>query len=186
MEKEAGYSTNSQSSSQQEDQGGSLSKMFPDSSTVQKGKISESSSRHWMNSGIAYHGEFSMLNTLEHHSEDEECTLSEVIEATSQPRYFLSQDQLRSLLERASARGTSLPKDFQQALETQITTLSNMRQLAESQKLDPRLKDTEMMEKVLPSIPEEARMLFVRRMSPSEYERLQGFPSNWTEVDTEQ
>ena len=29
-------------------------------------------------------------------------------------------------------------------------------------------------------------MLFVRRMLPSECEKLQGFPQSWTETDTEQ
>lgn len=40
-----------------------------------------------------------------------------------------------------------------------------------------------MMEKLIPSTQGEAQTLFVRRMTASEYETLQGFPENWTLID---
>ena len=72
------------------------------------------------------------------------------------------------------------------AYQSQISFLSSMRALAEEQVQDRKEKVTEMMEKLILSTPEEARMLFVRRMLPSECEVLQGFPKGWTEIDGEQ
>ena len=60
-----------------------------------------------------------------------------------------------------------------------------MRELAEGQVQDHKEKVTETMEKLILSTPEEARMLYVRRMLPSEYETLQGFPKGWTDIDSE-
>ena len=68
----------------------------------------------------------------------------------------------------------------------QICFLSSMQAFAEEQAQDHKEKVTEMMEKLILSIPEEARMLFVRRMLPSECELLQGFPKGWTAIDGEQ
>lgn len=46
-------------------------------------------------------------------------------------------------------------------------------------------KDFVMTEKLGRLIQEAAQMLSVRRMTPSEYEKLQGFPADWTLVDSE-
>lgn len=70
-------------------------------------------------------------------------------------------------------------------LSSQITTLSNMQELEESLQRDRKQKDIETMEKHTPAIQEEVQMLFARRMLPLEYERLQGFPDNWTLLDGE-
>ena len=72
------------------------------------------------------------------------------------------------------------------AYQKQISFLSNMQALAEEQVQARKEKDTETMERLILSTPEEARTLYVRRMLPSEYERLQGFPVGWTEIDSEQ
>ena len=55
--------------------------------------------------------------------------------------------------------------------------------LEESLRQAHKQKGTEMMEKPTPATHEEAPMLYVRRMLPLEYERLQGFPDNWTLPD---
>ena len=73
-----------------------------------------------------------------------------------------------------------------EAYQKQISFLSSMRALADEQAQAPKAKDIETMEKLILSIPEEARMLYVRRMLPSEYEKLQGFPVEWTAIDSEQ
>jgi len=79
-----------------------------------------------------------------------------------------------------------LPEPLIQAYQKQISILSNMPVLEEKQPLVLKQKDTGTMEKPTPLIPEEVQMLYVRRMLPSEYERLQGFPENWTLIDSEQ
>ena len=68
----------------------------------------------------------------------------------------------------------------------QMSFLSSMQALAAEQAQGHKGKVTETMEKLILSTPEEARMLYVRRMLPSECEALQGFPKDWTATDGEQ
>ena len=184
-EKEVASSIHTQISSKLNDLVGFLSKMFPDSSTAQKVKTLGQSSQPWMNSGIVFHGEFWMQNSLEHPSAVEERTLSQVLEPSAPLKYFLSPEQIQSLIARATDRGTSLPPALMKAYQSQMSFLSNMRVLAEEQAQGHKEKVTEMMERLILSTPEAAQMLFVRRMLPSEYECLQGFPAGWTEIDSE-
>lgn len=182
-EKGADSSLSSQSSSVRENLDGFLSKMFPDCSMLITEKISECSSPNWMSSGMVFHGEFWTQNTLEHPKDVDACILSEVLEPSAPLRYFLNVDQLQSLLNRAKARTMPMPAELKRSLESQITTLSNMPELEESLRLAHKQKVIEMTEKLILAIQEEAPMLYVRRMLPLEYERLQGFPDDWTLVD---
>lgn len=127
-----------------------------------------------------------MQNSLEHRKDVEEHTLSEVLEPQAPLKYFLNPEQIQSLIARATERGTLLPPAMMKAYQSQISFLSSMQELAEEQVQGHKEKVTEMMEKLILSTPEEARMLFVRRMLPSECETLQGFPKGWTEIDGEQ
>ena len=78
-----------------------------------------------------------------------------------------------------------MPPELLQKIKSQITTLSNMPELDESLQRAHKQKDIETMEKRILATPEEAPMLYVRRMLPLEYERLQGFPEDWTQTDGE-
>jgi hypothetical protein len=132
---------------------------------------------------MAFRGEFWTQNTLEHHSEDEECTLLQVLETCAPPECFLTKDQISSLILRAEAREHKLPQKLLEAYEKQMSTLSSMQVLEESTRQGLKPKDIEMMEKPTLSIQEEAQTLYVRRMMASECEQLQGFPKNWTLID---
>ena len=76
-----------------------------------------------------------------------------------------------------------MPKALEEKIKLQISTLSNMPELDAALQRAHKLKDIETMEKHILATPGEVPMLFVRRMTPSEYERLQGFPESWTLVD---
>ena len=162
---------------------GYLWRMFQDFLIVEKETTLEDCSIQWMNSGMVYHGESWTQNTLEHPKDVEESILSQVIEASAPLRYFLNRTQLESLIKRADSGNIPMPADLRKTLESQITTLSNMPELDASLQRAPKQKDIEMMEKRILATPEEAPMLYVRRMLPSEYERLQGFPQDWTQTD---
>ena len=138
-----------------------------------------------MNSGMVLHGEFWMQNSLEHPKDVVVHTLSQVLEPSAPVKYFLSKAQIQSLMRRATERGTSLPPALMKAYQAQISFLSNMQESDANLLQVPKEKVTEMMEKRILSTPEETRMLFVRRMLPSECEKLQGFPEGWTEIGTE-
>ena len=148
-------------------------------------KISKVSSTRWMNSGMVYRGECWTQNTSEHPKDVEESILSQVVETSAPLRYFLNKTQLESLINRAESRNIPMPQELKEKIELQITTLSNMPELEEFLQLGRKQKDIEMTEKHILATLEEAPMLFVRRMLPSEYEKLQGFPQNWTQVDGE-
>ena len=180
------FSTNMLNSLKKINLAGFLSKMFPDFLTAHKVETLALSSQRWMNSGIVWRGEFWMQNSSEHPSDVEERTLSEVLEPQAPLKYFLNQEQIQSLIARATDRGTSLPPAMMKAYQSQIAFLSNTQALAEEQAQGHKEKVTEMMEKLILSTPEEARMLYVRRMLPSECEVLQGFPKDWTAIDGEQ
>ena len=186
---EADYSTNSQDSSQtwkkSEDLDGYLWRMFPDYSIQKVDKTSPTFSQRWMNSGMVFHGECWTQNTLEHPKDVVVCILSQVIEASSPLKYFLNKEQLLSLIKRADSKTIPMPLALRKKIELQITLLSNMPELDEFLKQGPKAKGTEMMEKLLLATPEAAQMLSVRRMLPSEYEKLQGFPVDWTQTDGE-
>ena len=164
---------------------GWLSKMFQAYSTAIKARISKFSLQRWMNSGTVFRGEYWMQNTLEHPKDVDESTLWQVLERSAPLRYFLSPEELRSLLGRASAREKPLPSDMELAYKHQISTLSNLLASDESTQRVRKLKDLETTAKPIPLTPEVRRTLSVRRMTPSECERLQGFPAGWTELDTE-
>ena len=180
----ADYSSALRNSLTEPDLAGSLSRTFPDYLIAPTAETSKSYSRRWMNSGMAFRGECWTQNTLEHHSDAEESTLSQVIEASAPLRYFLNREQLQSLLDRASARGTSMPEDLSDSIQAQLSTLSSMPELDAAIRQDPRQRDTEATERLTLLIREAAPTLCVRRMLPSEYETLQGFPPGWTETDT--
>ena len=165
---------------------GWLLKMFQGCSTAMKGKISKCSSKHWMNSGMAFRGEYLTLNTLEHHKDAAVCMLSEVLEASCPPKYFLNEKELSSLLVRAEARKKSLPNELKRALELQISMLSSTPELAESIQQGRKQKVTDATVNPIPLIQGGTPMLYARRMTPSECEMLQGFPRGWTEVGIEQ
>ena len=177
---------NSQDSSKTDCLDGLSLKMFQDSSIVMKEKISDVSLKSWMNSGMAYRGEFSMRNILEHHKDVEESTLWEVMETSAPLEYFLKREQLELWISRAWEKNFPVPEELSNAIEMQISFLSNTQVSVGKQVLDRKLKDLGTTVKPTPSIQEEAPMLFVRRLMPSECERLQGFPKGWTETDIEQ
>jgi hypothetical protein len=164
---------------------GSFSKMFPAYSTAIVEKTSERSSVAWMNSGMAFRGESWTLNILEHHNDDVECTLSQVVDRSAPLKYFLNQAQLQKWLKRARIKQFQIPEDLLKVLELQASTQFNTPQLVGNQTRGRKVKDSETMAKLTPLTQEEAQMLFVRRLLPSEYEKLQGFPENWTATDIE-
>jgi len=160
-------------------------KMFPAFSTAKTGRISDTSLNGWMNSGMVWRGEYWTLNSSERPNDVVESSLSEVIERQAPYKYFLTVEQLNSLLTRAAVRGKALPRDLEEAIRKQISILSSMPELDECIRLGRNPKDTDPMERLGHLTQEDLPMLYVRRMTPSECEALQGFPEGWTNLGTE-
>ena len=148
-------------------------------------RISRRSSSAWTNSGISWRGECWTRNTSEAPSDADEPSLSQVICRTAPLESFLAPEPLQKWMDRHSSLGRTLPADLVAAIETQICTLSSMRRSGESQVPALKPRGTDSTVSLTPSTPEEVPTLYVRRMLASEYERLQGFPENWTDIDSE-
>jgi len=96
---------------------GLSSRMSPAFYPVTAGEILPSSFAGWSSAGMASPGGYWTLNTSEYPNAAAVCSLSEVLEADTPPKYFLSAKAARGILRRAEARGRSLPKTLRQALD---------------------------------------------------------------------
>lgn len=136
---------------------------FPDSFPQTVAEISPSYSRRWPTSGFTTApGECWTADTSECPSGgDASTSLLDVIEADVPPRFYLSPRAAAGMLRRAEKRAVVLPG----ALATALA------QLAASP------EDTENATTQKPKTSSQ-----VRRLTPSECERLQGLPTGWTFV----
>ena len=98
----------------------SSSKMSLDYFQATKDEISQLSSMRWSNSGMAYRGEYLMLNTSESPNAVVESSLSDVLETTGEHlrKYSLSPKAAEGILRRASKRGKQLPIQLENALKS--------------------------------------------------------------------
>jgi hypothetical protein len=91
--------------------------------------ISHQSLERFQNSGMAVHGEFLTLNTLEFPNDAVESSLLDVLETGEVPqRFFLSPVACQGILRRAAKRNRTLPPSLQQALEHAVQTTTKDRQ----------------------------------------------------------
>ena len=65
-------------------------------------------------------GDYTMLSTGEFPKEENASLLSQILEDSAQPKYYLSARACRGILNRASKRGKELPEILKTALENQI------------------------------------------------------------------
>ena len=104
---------------------GALSRMFLDFSAHPpklQDVISQSCSMSWRTSGIAAHGEYWTQDTPEYPNGAVESTLSDILESSVPPRYYLSPRACAGILRRAERRGKALPPHLEQALRATADT----------------------------------------------------------------
>lgn len=161
---EAGFSTKQSESltlfSETED--GFLLRMYPDSFPQTVAEISESFSRRWPTSGFTTSpGECwtadsspAVADPQSPNGEGGYSSLPDALEADVPPRFYLSPKAAAGILRRAEKRNRALPEHLDGALR------------AVAEQTEP---------------PKEAPKQGVpRRLTPTECERLQGFPDGWT------
>ena len=96
---------------------GSLARMFLGSCRSTTDETSGESSQTWMSSGMAWRGEYWMLNGSESPSDASACSLPDVLETGSHlSKYFLSPRAAAGILRRAERRGRDLPEHLAEAL----------------------------------------------------------------------
>ena len=145
-----------------DDLGGLCWRMSLGSSVPTKGLTSDGFSMKWNNSGMAYRGELWTLDTSESPNDAEECSLSQVLNPTAPARFSLSAKAASGILRRANRRGKVLPAALETALES----------LALSKPTTPN--------GLIQKEQEGINLSSVRRLTPTECERLMGWPDGWT------
>ena len=84
-----------------------------------------SSLKRWSNGGIAWHGGCLTLSISESLKDDEESSLSQVLETQGDhlKKYSISEKAAQGILRRANRRGKTLPPRLQKALESLVEKL---------------------------------------------------------------
>lgn len=159
---------------------GSSLRTYPDYFPPTVAEISQSYLRRWPSSGFTTSpGECLTADTSECPSEGAvSSSLPDVLEADVHPRFYLSQKAAAGILRRAERRGKALPGALRMAL-TQLAASqppSDGTERPKTSSLGPS-KQMEVTGRELTTTPTS-----VRRLSPTETERLQGFPDGWTSI----
>lgn len=158
-------------------------------------EISPSFSRRWTNSGFRISpGECWIAVTSEcPNGEGESSSLADVVMAEVAPRFFLSRKAAAGILRRAVRRGRVLPEALRTALEALAhspdarpddstakpkTSWFNGKP---TEAIGSKTSETEHSRPTLAE-PTESPSSSVRRLTPTECERLQGLPMGWTAI----
>lgn len=151
-------------------------RMFPDSFPHKAEEISESFLRRFANSGFWTElGECWTADTSECRSDGGvSSSLPDVLEADVPPRFYLSQKAAAGILRRAEKRAKTLPehlesalRELSEAVETEVIPNSTVTEPTSPTRSRPQPETTHAP-------------MPVRRLTPTECERLQGFPDGWT------
>ena len=178
-------SSESQTLFSQSEDGSSL-KMSPDFFHPTVDEISPSFSRRWSKSGfMTSPGDCWTADTSECHSGGGvSSSLADVLLDEVPPRFYLSQKAAAGILRRASRRNKKLPGALRTALEALArsphqsdgTEKAKTSSQSPSEPKTPSKADTETTLTMTPT----SSQAQVRRLTPTECERLQGFPDGWT------
>lgn len=134
-------------------------------SITRMGKLTESSLKHWMNWGMTLNGWSLTARTSKLHRTEKECSLSEFIETSPARKYYLSEHTLKYLIKR-------IRKGWNSSM-TETIKAKEYTQYQELLQQYPQAKQEEITFRLLQK--------YIRRLTPLETERLQGFPDHWTE-----
>lgn len=159
---------------------GCLLRTYPDSFPQRVGEISESFSRRWPNSGFTTsRGECWTADTSECPSGGGAySSLRDVLEADVHPRFYLSPKAATGILRRAEKRGRRLPEELRTALQAHLADATEAMNWTATEPISSPARSQQNKDGMGKSKPSFTSQ--VRRLTPTEYERLQGFPDGWT------
>lgn len=166
------------------DLNGLSQKMFPDFLLSTGAKISGGSYPTSIRSGIVYRGMCWTPRTLALHNNEIGLLLSEVLETSVPQKYYLSKKAIIGIIRRAQRDGRSahvLMQEMENGTTRKLKRLSL--QLSELQKVVKGLRDISPTQLRLDNVElkdDQGREITLRKLTPIEKEKLQGFPMNWT------
>ena len=133
-------------------------------SITKKGKLLKKLLKNYGNWGITVNGWFLTARILKHPKTGRECSLLDIIEKKPDQKYYLSEKTLKGLIKRIR-KGWNL--DMMEIIKAKESI-----QIKELHQQYPSAKQEEIIFRLLSKK--------IRRLTPLECERLQGFPDNWT------
>ena len=189
---------------------GYLLKMFPDSFPSTTAGTWRSSFKRWPSAAMGGLTEFWTLNISDAPNDAKESSLSDVLEANAPPRYYLSKRAVQGMVARSKKWGKSsyvflqeTDKDETQKLKhlslqrleqaltpTKITEpISSPQPFRLQTAIEPTLGQKETLSPKPLGKPQGetlalyGKTLILRKLTPTEKEKLQGFPVDWTLVE---
>jgi site-specific DNA-cytosine methylase len=165
-------------------------KMFPDFSLLEMEKTSGQSLPTSIRSGIVWRGMLWTADFLAWPNNVKECSLSQVLETQVPQKYFLSEKAIHGIIRRSKKWGRGGYVFLQETAndKTQQLKLLSVPQL-EQMMIDADIEDlrNQTSSPLTQSIPikegnhtKPTLKPSLRRLTPNEKEKLQGFPLNWT------
>ena len=181
-------------------------RMFPDSFRLTKEGTLQLSCKRFPKAGMGIRGEFWTVNTSESPNDAKDCSLSDVLEKNVHPKYYLSKKAVAGMIRRSKKWGRGgyvflqeEAKDGTRRLkllslkeledrivhkseikERSNTTSSPKTQTRTTERtLSPKLSEQPQEE----TLPLYGKTLILRKLTPTEKEKLQGLPKDWTLVE---
>ncbi len=181
---------------------GYSSKMFPDYFQLTEDGTLQLSCKRFPNAGMGIHGTFWTLNTLESPKDASVCSLADVLEESVHPRYYLSQRAIAGIIKRSERYGKTSGYVFLRekgnGTTTRLTRISLQRFKSlktSSQELSERDGGLETQQQAMTILSQkqstqthedtaqQMTQITLRKLTPTEKERLQGFPEGWTKIE---
>lgn len=165
---------------------GLSSKTSPDSFRLTKEGTLESSCKRWPKAGMGINGEFLTVNTSESPRDVKESSLLDILEVNVHPRYYFSLKAVQGMIRRTLNHH---PK-ASVLMHVQDTDKTHQLKHISVQHLRDALDYT--ISKTTPSLQKQSgqvtgvitdscgRKIILRNLTPTEKEKLQGFPKDWT------
>lgn len=150
-------------------------------SITTKGKLSKSSWKRWMNWGMKLNGWYLTANFSEFPRTEKGCSLSEVLEENVDQKYYLSEKATKKLIEgilRKPQRATLSLQDTTKAEQEHISQF-HLNSFPVTKKIIKEIIALQSIQLIVEELWK--RGIRIRKLTPMETERLQGFPDNWTE-----
>lgn len=169
---------------------GCSSRMFPDSYRLMEDGTLRLSCKRFPKAGMGMRGEFWTANISDSPNDAKECSLSEVLEKSLHPKYYLSHKAVVGMIRRSKKWGrggyvflaemgkNKTPQVKRLSLSALQHTISQEAQQPQGDKETLLLKQSgQPQEETLPLY---GKTLILRKLTPEEKEKLQGFPIGWT------
>ena len=144
-------------------------KMFPDFFQLTTDETLELSCKRFPKAGMGIRGAFWTVNTSESPSDEKDCSLLDVLEENVHPKYYLSHKAISGMIRRSERYGRGcyvflLEQENGKTRRLKRLSLTSFKQM---------ITEKHMYGKTL----------ILRKLTPTEKERLQGFPKDWTLIE---